>query len=98
MTDEVIKAVYDFWFVENGPKQWFTKDAAFDTAIRDRFEALVEKAATGGLSHWRATARGALTEIIVLDQFPRNLYRNAALGRPSTEEELEFLKQEGSSF
>ena len=78
MTDEAIKAVYDFWFVENGPKQWFTKDAAFDTAIRDRFEALVEKAATGGLSHWRGTARGALAEIIVLDQFPRNLYRDDA--------------------
>ncbi|MDA1090463.1 MAG: DUF924 domain-containing protein [Proteobacteria bacterium] len=75
MADEAINAVLDFWFVENGPKQWFSKDDAFDAAIRERFEVLVGQAAEGELSHWRASAKGALAEILILDQFPRNLYR-----------------------
>jgi len=78
VSEEAIKAVLDFWFVENGPKQWYSKDAAFDAAIRERFEGLVGQAARGELSDWRGTARGALAEIIVLDQFPRNLYRDDA--------------------
>jgi uncharacterized protein (DUF924 family) len=78
VTDEAIGAVLDFWFVENGPKQWFTHDPGFDAAIRDRFEGLVDQATNGALSHWRETARGTLAEIIVLDQFPRNLYRGDA--------------------
>ena len=73
-----IEAILNFWFVENGPKQWFTNDPVFDAAIRDRFAGLVERAAKGELSHWRATVRGALAEIIILDQFPRNLYRGDA--------------------
>ncbi len=73
-----IETILNFWFVENGPKQWFTHDPVFDDAIRDRFAGLVEKAAKGELSHWRATVRGALAEIIILDQFPRNLYRGDA--------------------
>jgi uncharacterized protein (DUF924 family) len=78
VTDEAIGLVLNFWFVENGPKQWFTHDPDFDAAIRDRFAGLAEKGAKGELTHWRGTARGALAEIIILDQFPRNLYRGDA--------------------
>ena len=74
----MIDAVLNFWFVENGPKQWFTHDPDFDAAIRERFTGLVELANKGELSHWRATERGALAEIIILDQFPRNIYRDDA--------------------
>ena len=76
--EEGIDAVLSFWFKENGPKQWFTKDVPLDDAIRARFGALQARAVNGELADWRQTARGALAEIIVLDQFPRNLYRDDA--------------------
>lgn len=56
---------------------WFKKDAAFDRAIRDRFEADVQAAARGDLDELRETAAGVLTLCILLDQFPRNLYRGS---------------------
>ena len=88
-----IEAVLGFWFVENGPEQWFKKDAAFDDGIRERFESLVEKASAGDLSHWRVTARGCLAEIIILDQFPRNLYRDDARAFASDPVALEAAKE-----
>ena len=75
---EGIDAILSFWFEENGPEQWFTGDAAFDDPVRERFGALQARAADGGLTDWRQTARGALAEIIVLDQFSRHLYRDDA--------------------
>ena len=75
---QAIAAVIAFWFDENGREQWFAKDPALDAAIRTRFATLHGRAANGELSHWRATPRGALAEIIVLDQFSRNLYRDDA--------------------
>ena len=69
--------VVAFW-VEAGPKRWFTKDDAFDQAIRDRFEALHMQASRGELAGWSETAEGALALSILVDQFPRNLYRGSA--------------------
>jgi len=57
---------------------WFTKDREFDREIRDRFEPVYEEAAGGGLDHWKSEARSCLALIIVLDQFPRNMYRGDA--------------------
>lgn len=68
--------VIEFWFEEVNPNQWFKKDPELDHLIRMRFEALHAQAARGELSGWRATPQGRLAEIIVLDQFPRNMYRN----------------------
>jgi len=65
-----------FWR-EAGPKRWFARDAAFDEAIRERFEATVLAAAAGRLDGWRETAEGALALILLLDQFPRNLWRGS---------------------
>jgi uncharacterized protein (DUF924 family) len=66
--------VLAFWR-EAGEERWYGKDAAFDAAIRDRFLALWEKAAAGELSSWEASDDGALALVIVLDQFPRNMFR-----------------------
>jgi len=66
--------VLAFWR-EAGPDKWFTRDDAFDTAIRERFLATYEAAARGELAGWEASAEGALALVIVLDQFPRNLFR-----------------------
>ncbi|MEO6021984.1 MAG: DUF924 family protein [Burkholderiales bacterium] len=76
-------AVDEFWFAgPNGDqrgqsrKVWFVKDCAFDEEIRCRFLAVYEAAAENKLAHWATTPRGALSLIVVLDQFPRNLYRD----------------------
>ena len=72
------REVLDFWFVETEPKAWWTADPAFDERIRGRFAALHARAAHGELQAWRATALGRLAEVIVLDQFSRNLFRGSA--------------------
>ena len=68
--------ILDFWFTVLTPKQHFAKDAALDEAIRTRFGATLEAAARCELFGWRATPEGRLAEIIVLDQFSRNVYRD----------------------
>jgi uncharacterized protein (DUF924 family) len=68
--------VLAFWR-EAGPDRWFEKDAAFDTSIRTRFLATYEAAARGELAGWEASAEGALALVIVLDQFPRNMFRGS---------------------
>ena len=73
---EEANGVLDFWFGELSPEQWFTEDAALDKTITSRFSSLHKAATRGELWPWRATASGRLAEIIVLDQFSRNIYRN----------------------
>jgi uncharacterized protein (DUF924 family) len=69
--------VVDFWR-EAGPSRWYRKDAAFDRAFRDRFLTTHEAAARGELDGWLATPGGALALCIMLDQFPRNAFRDSA--------------------
>jgi uncharacterized protein (DUF924 family) len=68
--DEVIS----FWR-EAGPEKWFSKDEAFDQTCRDRFMPTYEAAARGDLNEWEITPDGALAVILLLDQFPRNMFR-----------------------
>ncbi len=68
--------VIDFWFAEIDQSKWWTKDEAFDALIRSRFSDLHSRAIKGELFAWRDTGLGALAEIIVLDQFSRNMYRD----------------------
>lgn len=72
----MIKEVLQFWFEEITPAQWWQKEPAFDAEIAHRFGALLAQAEAGELYHWRATAQGRLAEIILLDQFSRNIYRD----------------------
>ncbi|MCL5050271.1 DUF924 family protein [Aliidiomarina maris] len=70
--------VLNFWFYELGPKDWFSKNSRLDQLIAERFGALYTAALHGELASWRQSAEGRLAEIIVLDQFSRNLYRESA--------------------
>jgi uncharacterized protein (DUF924 family) len=70
------QTILDFWFKEISPQQWWKKDSAFDEQITQRFLAVHMKAARGELFDWRVSAEGRLAEIIVLDQFPRNMFRD----------------------
>lgn len=65
-----------FWFEEAGPSAWWIKSSAFDGHIERRFGAVHKMAVQGELFQWRNTGRGRLAEIIVLDQFSRNIYRD----------------------
>ncbi|MEW6560192.1 MAG: DUF924 family protein [Pseudomonadota bacterium] len=67
--------VLHFWFTESQPEQWFRVDPAFDALIRSRFSALHERASRCELWEWRSAPEGRLAEIIVLDQFSRNMFR-----------------------
>lgn len=68
--------ILDFWFHEIDPKLWFVSDPAFDDTLRQRFGGLLQQAAAGELYEWRTCAEGRLAEILVLDQFPRNIHRD----------------------
>lgn len=68
--------VLEFWFGELRPAQWWQKDPALDGLIRTRFGEVHERAVRGELMNWRGTALGRLAEIIVLDQFSRNIWRD----------------------
>jgi uncharacterized protein (DUF924 family) len=68
--------VHSFWFGELEPQQWWQTDEALDREISNRFGALHEAACACELADWRNDAAGCLAEIIVLDQFSRNIYRD----------------------
>lgn len=71
--------ILSFWFSELSPAQWWKQSATLDQILRQRFSSLHNSAAQGELYHWRETTTGRLAEIIVLDQFSRNIYRDQAL-------------------
>ena len=70
------QSVLSFWFEEIEPKQWWVKSDEFDQLIATRFGALHAAATRCELSDWRETPQGRLAEVIVLDQFSRNIYRD----------------------
>jgi uncharacterized protein (DUF924 family) len=70
--------VIDFWFVEIKPAQWWGDDVGLDRVIAGRFGGLHARALRCELYPWRAHPLGRLAEIIVLDQFSRNMYRGTA--------------------
>ena len=69
--------VLDFWFNPTNQAFWFAKNPDFDQQIRERFAVVWAQAAQSELNSWRGNLRGRLAEIIVLDQFSRNLHRNS---------------------
>jgi len=72
------KAVLKFWFEEISESDWFNKNPDIDQIIRDRFMTTYDAATRGDLYAWRQSASGRLAEIILLDQFSRNMFRESA--------------------
>lgn len=72
-------AVLRFWFEELAPAQWWKADAALDRLIAERFAELHARAARAELFEWRREPQGRLAEIVVLDQFSRNMHRGSPL-------------------
>jgi len=80
MTDVAIPGIGDvlaFWR-EAGSERWYKRDDSFDQAVRERFLPLWQEAVAGRLSSWESSDDGALALTIVLDQFPRNMFRGLA--------------------
>ena len=77
MANAAIADIVSFWR-QAGPEKWFEKDDDFDLTIRSRFLAIYEAAARGELAALEESAEGALALLILLDQFPRNMFRNSA--------------------
>lgn len=81
MTHEKQNLILRFWFGDDSlhplshNKMWFSKSPQFDSVIRQNFEGMVEEAASGAFDDWAKTPDGALALVILLDQFPRNIYR-----------------------
>jgi len=71
-------AVLQFWFEQLTPEDWFRKDPSLDRRIAERFGSTLAAAARCELFHWRGAARGRLAEVLVLDQFSRNIHRDTA--------------------
>lgn len=71
--------ILSFWFEEATPQQWWGKDEQFDELIKHRFGDIHQQATKCELFGWRSEPLGRLAEIIVLDQFSRNIYRDEVL-------------------
>jgi uncharacterized protein (DUF924 family) len=69
--------ILTFW-TQAGPAKWFARSSPFDEVIRLKFEPVHHRAARGEYDAWTATAEGSLALLLLLDQFPRNLYRGSA--------------------
>jgi uncharacterized protein (DUF924 family) len=67
--------VLNFWFEEHGPGDWWQGSSEFDAAVAEQFSETFEQAAAGELWEWRKSPHGRLAEIIILDQFSRQLFR-----------------------
>ena len=76
--DAQASEVLDFWFSETLPRQWFAKDPAFDALVGTRFSELARAAISGGLASWGEVPASALALVLLLDQCPRQIWRNTA--------------------
>ncbi|MBI1273548.1 MAG: DUF924 family protein [Alphaproteobacteria bacterium] len=70
--------IVNFWFMEVGEQKWFKPAPELDQEITKRFTPLYEQAASGQLKEWEETPSGMLALLLLLDQFPRNMFRNTA--------------------
>jgi uncharacterized protein (DUF924 family) len=73
--NQIAKSIIDFWFIEISPKQWWVKSVEFDDLISQRFFTIYEETRGGKYLDWINSAQSCLARIILLDQFPRNMFR-----------------------
>ena len=90
-SDRVSEVLY-FWFSDSTKPLWFKKSDEFDLKIRRRFLDLYQQAAAGILNDWRKEPRSILALIIVLDQFPRNMFRNLPQAFATDSQAVELTK------
>ncbi|WP_432211352.1 DUF924 family protein [Acinetobacter variabilis] len=88
--------ILDFWFSPETQPNWFVKSDQFDQSLKEKFGDILEQASKAELWSWRKNADGRLAEILVLDQFSRNIFRDTP--RAFTQDSLALtLAQEAIS-
>lgn len=92
MTIKTAQDVLDFWFSPEMEPHWFAKSDETDARIRDGFAATYEAAHRRQLDGWAATPDGALALVVVLDQFPRNIFRGTGRAFESNDLALEHAR------
>lgn len=85
--------VLHYWFDELEPQQWFQSSLAVDEAVRDRFLVTYQMASEGLSHHWADDADGALALVIVLDQFPRHMFRGTTKAFSTDDKALVIAKE-----
>ena len=93
MSSASIDEILHFWFEELSRKDWFRKDEALDSTIASRFGAIYHELRDGVPAAWLDTPEGVLAAILVLDQFPRNMFRGDARAFATDEVSLELAKR-----
>ena len=91
--DQEIQAVLDFWFAPEIGKHWFASTPELDAEIHQRFQPLWQRAAAGECDAWADSAAGALALIIVLDQFPLNMFRGEAAAFSTEQHAVRVTRQ-----
>ncbi|MBL7004410.1 MAG: DUF924 domain-containing protein [Gammaproteobacteria bacterium] len=92
MNDVLIVSILSFWFSDATEPLWFNSTPEFDSQLQQQYEQVWEQAASGDLDDWKNSADGALALVIILDQFPLNMFRNQAKGY-STEAKAREIAQ-----
>jgi uncharacterized protein (DUF924 family) len=90
---DTCREVLDFWFVQSSPSQWFQKNQLFDDLIIDQFSEVYKLARDGLCDSWASDVDGALALILVLDQFPRNMFRGKPESFATDAKALDVAKQ-----
>ena len=82
--------VLEFWFNETPPSQWFAKQPAFDALLRERFLGLTQRAIAGEFQAWKTEPTRLLALVLLLDQFPRQIWRHTAMAFAGDHQALEL--------
>ena len=85
--------IIDFWFSEDSRKRWFNSTPEFDRLLSEHYLETWEQARRGQLDHWMQSAEGCLALVIVLDQFPLNMFRNSAQSYATEARSREVARQ-----
>ena len=85
--------ILDFWFDQENMPKWFVKNEKFDKIISEKFLSYYEEAARGNLDYWKKTAEGSVALIILLDQFPRNIFRGLSQSFATDSKALSITKE-----
>lgn len=93
MTSELQRKLLKFWFEDSGPELWFARDDEFDRTIRRRFLSDYEAAARGDYDNWGNSGVGCVALCLLLDQFPRNLFRDDERAFATDRRILEIVRQ-----
>lgn len=85
--------ILNFWFYEVGPDRWFKVDEALAGKMREQFLAAHERAAQDGLREWEETPEGSLCLILLLDTFPRHIFRGTPRAYATDDQALDLARQ-----